>query len=181
MNEGAFNATRAVCEFVGRGFNTHEIARHVSAHGGVPFSEAQVCAVLLRLDEHAEKPTVGTVQAPREINSPTPREETRAIMRAIGEKHGVSVEAIIGQNRSRRFMLARCEAIRAVSAARPHWSYPKLGRLFGGRDQSSVKHHLDKLGLGRQTCACAKHMTVAEARPTINGGRQHGAQASDQS
>jgi chromosomal replication initiation ATPase DnaA len=86
----------------------------------------------------------------------SPRDFTLALVGGIARKHGVSVEDIRGPDRHRTVMLARCEAIRAIGKARPNWSYPEIGRFFGGRDHTSIMHHYDKRGQGRQTCSCDK-------------------------
>lgn len=90
------------------------------------------------------------------VNFTTPSAFTLAIIKEIGKRHGVSVAEIKGPNRKRTIVHARCEAIRAVAAARPHWSYPEIGRHFGNRDHTTIMHHLDKSGSRKPECTCGK-------------------------
>jgi hypothetical protein len=82
------------------------------------------------------------------------RKPSRRIIEDVAKAHGVTAKDIIGPSRLRIVMIARCEAIRKVSAEWPWLSYPSLGRLFGRRDHTSIMNHLDKSGHGRQTCSC---------------------------
>lgn len=81
----------------------------------------------------------------------TPRQLTLAIVESVAARHGVTVGIVFERDgrpgaRVRKVVEARHEAIAEVAAARPHWSYPALGRFFGGRDHTSVMHALKKLG-----------------------------------
>lgn len=85
------------------------------------------------------------------------RTPSRKIIQEVAAAHGVTFDDIRGRSRLRHIMLARCEAIRKVSAEWPHLSYPVLGLLFGGRDHTTIMNHLDKSGQGRSDCACDRH------------------------
>ena len=76
----------------------------------------------------------------------TPRQFTLAIMESVGARHGVSAEEILGPRRTKRIVTARHEAIVEVVEARPHWSYPTVALMFGGRDHTTIMHALQKLG-----------------------------------
>jgi hypothetical protein len=71
----------------------------------------------------------------------TPRRQTMEIIRAVAKRHGVTAKEILGTDRNHKVMAARNEAIREIFAARPHWSYPDIGRLFR-RDHTTIMHHL---------------------------------------
>ncbi len=75
----------------------------------------------------------------------TPRQFTLAIVESVAARHGVPVWEILSPKRTQRVVRARDEAIAEVVEARPHWSYPTVGRLFG-RDHATVIHSLQKLG-----------------------------------
>lgn len=86
----------------------------------------------------------------------SPRNFTRAMVEDVAREHGTTFERIMSHDRHRSVVIARCAAMRKVSAARPRWSYPELGRFFGGMDHTSVMYHVDKKGLGRAECSCDK-------------------------
>lgn len=71
----------------------------------------------------------------------TPRDTTRAIIREVAERHGVTVAEVLSPSREGRVMRARHHAILAVRSQKPHLSTPQLGRIFG-RDHSTVLHHI---------------------------------------
>lgn len=82
------------------------------------------------------------------------------IIQEVGEKHGVTKGEIIGDRRSRYIVAARHEAMARVYKARPDLSLPMIGRLFGGRDHTTVIHAARKMG-------------VHESRkPWVQGGRE---------
>lgn len=68
----------------------------------------------------------------------------REILKAICDFHGVTVEKIMGRNRQRFMTKIRDEAIRAVADARPDMSLPELGRVFDGRDHTTILFSLKK-------------------------------------
>jgi len=60
-------------------------------------------------------------------------------------KYDLPKGSICGPSRNHRIVKARFEAIAAARAARPDLSTPALGRLFGGRDHTSILHALNKV------------------------------------
>lgn len=66
----------------------------------------------------------------------------RSIIRRVAEKYGVTYADIIGTRRFDHLVSARHEAIRAVRLAHPTYSTLKLGRIFGGRDHTTILHAL---------------------------------------
>jgi len=77
---------------------------------------------------------------------------TRAvdIIRAVSARTGISVPEIIGERRSKWIVAARFEAIYEVSVA-TGYSLPQIGRIFGGRDHTSILNALRKERARRQT------------------------------
>lgn len=73
------------------------------------------------------------------------------IVADMAAKHGLTLADIRGPGRERKLVMARCEAIRAVRAARPHLSYPQIGKVFH-RDHTTVMYHAAARG---KHCRCA--------------------------
>lgn len=81
------------------------------------------------------------------IQTIKPRQITQAIVESVASRHNVDPVAVFGDCRKRAVMLARRESMVEVHAARPHWSYPKIGMEFGGKDHTSVIHALRMAGV----------------------------------
>ena len=92
---------------------------------------------------HESAPQVNTPFTARPV---TPKAFTLAIVESVAARHGVSVADIFGQCRLKKIVIARHEAIVEVVEARPHWSYPEVARLFGGRDHTTIMHAVKKSG-----------------------------------
>lgn len=75
----------------------------------------------------------------------TPKQFTLAIVESVAARHNVSVKAIFGTSRMAHIVRARHEAMAEVVEARPHWSFPTVGRFFS-RDHTTVINALQKLG-----------------------------------
>jgi hypothetical protein len=71
-----------------------------------------------------------------------PRTEAQQIIHDIAHKHGLTFADLVGKGRYRRIVTARDEAIAAVKALtngdRCSFSLPVIGRIFGGKDHTSV-------------------------------------------
>lgn len=93
------------------------------------------------------------IEQPKPENRLSRSEETRALIRSIAEKHGVTFADILSENRSRAYMRPRCEAMRAVRELRPQMSYPQMARIFH-RDHTTVLFHV------LRQCACDRHNAV---------------------
>ena len=81
-----------------------------------------------------------------------PRSSARAVIAQVAAWHGVGVSDILGQSRLRPIVKARFDAIAAVYGNCRHvdgrrLSLPEVGRHFGGRDHTTVKSALNKLGI----------------------------------
>lgn len=70
--------------------------------------------------------------------------ETEAIIRKVARLYGLTLNDMIGPNRTRFIAYARQEAMWTVRRQRPHLSLPVIGRLFGGRDRTTVLHALSQ-------------------------------------
>lgn len=71
-------------------------------------------------------------------NSTTAR--AKEMLLAIAEKHGVTVQEIIGRRRFSNLIAARFEAVYEITKA-TGWSLPRIGRLFN-RDHTTILHCL---------------------------------------
>lgn len=58
--------------------------------------------------------------------------------------HDITFAELSGRRRDRHLVALRDEAIRIVADARPDLSLPQLGRIFGGRDHTTILHSLRK-------------------------------------
>lgn len=83
---------------------------------------------------------------PRYPRAPDPAppgcgDATLAIIDRIAAKYGLTRRDLLGPNLSRcRMTIVRQAAYAAVREERPHLSLPVIGRIFGGRDHTTVMH-----------------------------------------
>lgn len=82
------------------------------------------------------------------IATATPADFTRAIIVNAITPFGVTYQDVMGKRRYKAHASARAAAITAVHLARPDWSYPDLGRVFG-LDHSTIIHHIQQCGAWR--------------------------------
>ncbi len=67
--------------------------------------------------------------------------DARKIIADIAHKHGLNYRDLVGPRRYRHIIPVRDEAIaavRALSDGRESFSLPMVGRIFGGRDHTSI-------------------------------------------
>jgi hypothetical protein len=78
----------------------------------------------------------------------TVRAEVHQIIREISAATGsdVTVADVMGRSRFQYIVDVRHLAMVEVSKRFPWMSYPQMGRLFGGRDHSTIMHALRKFG-----------------------------------
>ncbi|MDQ6796688.1 MAG: chromosomal replication initiation protein DnaA, partial [Actinomycetota bacterium] len=69
----------------------------------------------------------------------------RMILDATADMFGMSIEDLIGKSRSRPLVTAR-QISMYVFRQMTDFSYPAIGREFGGRDHTTVIHAVDKIG-----------------------------------
>jgi chromosomal replication initiator protein len=80
------------------------------------------------------------------VSAHQPRRITpQVILEATSETFGFSVEELCGPNRRRPLVTAR-QVSMYVFRELTDFSYPAIGREFGGRDHSTVMHAVDKIG-----------------------------------
>lgn len=78
----------------------------------------------------------------------TVRAEVHDIIREISAATGsdVTVADVMGRSRYQYIVDVRHLAMVEVAKRFPWMSYPQMGRLFGGRDHSTIMHALKKFG-----------------------------------
>lgn len=80
--------------------------------------------------------------------APSCSDDTTAIIDRVAAKYGLARRDLIGPNRGRFIAFARQEAMACVRRERGHLSYPTIGRIFGGRDHTTIMHgearHLER-------------------------------------
>jgi chromosomal replication initiator protein len=79
------------------------------------------------------------------INNETRQVTPRMILEATAEMFGLTIEDLVGKSRSRPLVTARQVAMYVVRQM-TDFSYPAIGREFGGRDHTTVMHAVDKIG-----------------------------------
>ncbi len=80
------------------------------------------------------------------VSADQPRRITpQVILEATSETFGFSIEELCGPNRRRPLVTAR-QVSMYVFRELTDFSYPAIGREFGGRDHSTVMHAVDKIG-----------------------------------
>ncbi|MBN9242447.1 MAG: hypothetical protein J0I98_06615 [Mesorhizobium sp.] len=69
------------------------------------------------------------------------------IIREVAARTGVPARRIVGRDVAKHIVAARREAMAEAYLARPDLSLPTLGRLFGDRDHTTVRHALIRAGV----------------------------------
>lgn len=67
------------------------------------------------------------------------------VISALEDFPGVSYAQVIGPSRSAQIVEARHTCVYSVHKARPDLSLPQIGKLFGGRDHTSILHCIRKM------------------------------------
>lgn len=129
-------------------FNTSEAIAHDSVMAGAD-SANQRCEPYA--PENHRPQSGGNDNAPsfeRFERRGTVRAEVHQIIREISAATGsdVTVADVMGRSRFQYIVDVRHLAMVEVSKRFPWMSYPQMGRLFGGRDHSTVMHALKKFG-----------------------------------
>lgn len=72
---------------------------------------------------------------------------TRVLIRSVIETaarlEGMTVDEIMARDQSRAVARPRQRAMYVARRLRPEVSLPRLGRIFGGRDHTTVRHAID--------------------------------------
>lgn len=74
----------------------------------------------------------------------TSKSRAITIIRDVARETGIEAEHLIGRSRRKHIVHARQDAIRRVRQELPHLGLASIGRLFGGRDHTTVLHALRK-------------------------------------
>lgn len=66
------------------------------------------------------------------------------VLEVASQITGVPLDCLLGPTRSRRVSWPRHFAVVLLHCARRDLSYPKIGKVFGGRDHTSIMHALQR-------------------------------------
>ena len=66
------------------------------------------------------------------------------ILIAVADTYGLTVEELVGPRRARPLVTARHVAMYLIRSL-TDYSYPSIGKVFGGRDHSTVISAVDKI------------------------------------
>ncbi len=80
------------------------------------------------------------------IGARSPRTPLHHIIDLVARMHGCTFDAVMSRSRRRYHVVARHAAICAARQSRPGLSLPSLGKLFGGRDHTTILHAMRKRG-----------------------------------
>jgi hypothetical protein len=69
---------------------------------------------------------------------------SKTIIRLVSLKHGLKPSELVGPRRTHPIIKARDEAVFLVHTHRPWLSLPEIGRIFGGRDHTTILHIITK-------------------------------------
>ena len=98
------------------------------------------------IKDNAVTSGAGSYPVPAPLKVLSPRAEIQAVIDRIAREHNVTAGDIVSPKRTRAIVKARDQAILEVSTRWPWLSLPKLGRIFGGRDHTTIMHSLSKSG-----------------------------------
>lgn len=105
--------------------------------------------------------------------SNTPRAEAEApaweIICAVAAEHGIEPEDIVGPYRNRRFSWPRQRAYALVRDLK-RYSYPQIGRIFGGRDHTTIMYGI-RVYEARVNEAWAAESAMVEATGRVAYGQ----------
>lgn len=73
----------------------------------------------------------------------TSADRAKQIAKFVAEKHGLTLEQLVGRTRSDDVVKARHEVFYRLRKETT-WSLPRIGRFIGGRDHTTVLHGIRK-------------------------------------
>lgn len=104
-----------------------------------PKTVVQIKTVYVPVPAKAARKAKAKRKAARVIEPKPMSAKVRAIVQSVAKAHGVTMDDMLSERRSRPIAWPRQEAMWRVRQATP-FSYPTIGRLFGGRDHTTVLH-----------------------------------------
>lgn len=125
-NERTRSAIRKVNEMNSLGMTKDQYAAHIAME--------------------AKKRFIQIIGSYRQVEVTT-RSTGSGVLARCAERLGYSVPEIIGYQRNKGLVIARHIAVAEVYVECPQLSLPQIGRLFGGRDHSSILYIVKKMGV----------------------------------
>ena len=110
----------------------------------------------------------------RQIDSWEPSIRHRKVRDEVARAFGIEPHVAVGHGRRREIVWPRHIAVWVVRTVFPQLSYPMIGKLFGGRDHSSIIYGFDKVKHRREREADFAALTDAlvegmrEERPAFD-------------
>lgn len=160
-------------------FNTSEAVSHNSVAAGAgsanercePYGDTMEIAAL-------RKTTEARVWNERKNRDDirTPGDETKELCREVIWWHNqlfgydITLADIRGRSRVGPIVAARADCMRRVREVRK-WSFPVLGRWFGGLDHTTVQFHLAKKQVATGRASNPKGLSIQELRAKAEGYR----------
>lgn len=99
----------------------------------------------------------------------TPRDNTRALCEEIIWWHNqlygwdVTLQEVRSKTRLAPIVACRADCMRRIRDTRG-WSYPVIGRWFGGFDHSTVMHHVEKKNTANTPIKNSEGLTISQLR-----------------
>jgi hypothetical protein len=87
------------------------------------------------------------------VNLGKEKQLAREIRRHLARRYDVTLAEMDGDRRSIRVVQARHAAMAEIYVQCPSISLPEIGRMFGGRDHTTVLHAVKKLGVWRRAAS----------------------------
>ncbi|QKV17840.1 helix-turn-helix domain-containing protein [Oricola thermophila] len=99
------------------------------------------------LSHEAERKFREVISKYRVVETSAGKISVEQIIREEAARAGITPGELKGRRRKKNIVEARQRAIARAYRERPDLSLPQLGRLFGGRDHSTILHAVKKLGV----------------------------------
>jgi chromosomal replication initiation ATPase DnaA len=72
------------------------------------------------------------------------RRTAKQVIESVAARHNLSFRDLVGKCQWKEIVKARHEAVRLVADEFPHLPATEIGRIFGGRDHTTILHSLKK-------------------------------------
>lgn len=125
-----------------------ELAAEAAKRAQAELADAKAAIATMELEQEI---TVATPPAPviAEFDLSGGRVPARTIIERVSTAYGVPYREIVSGSRMRPIAAARMVAMYEVRTRRPDLSLPQIGKLFGGRDHTTVLHAVRKVEADR--------------------------------
>lgn len=105
----------------------------------------------------------------QDVSEKAARYSVDSVIEIASQITGVPVDALRGPGRNRKVAWPRHFAIALLHCARRDLSYPQIGKIFGGRDHTTVMHALETALVRRLYPECESWYSDARAAAILAG------------